>query len=123
MWSKWSSCDRAHTQRRRRRCENPTTAGGVCVGDKLEIRKCSYAEAGPIVNKGPLPEFAWGSWSEWNEWGVCSCPANQRQRIRHCIGRECSGCGVEFGECERRCVNERWWSDWSEWMEGGRTSQ
>ncbi|ETN79105.1 hypothetical protein NECAME_10022, partial [Necator americanus] len=37
---------------------------------------------------------------------------------RHCIGWECSGCGVDHGTCERRCVTERWWSDWSEWFSG-----
>ncbi|EYB84002.1 hypothetical protein Y032_0324g2519 [Ancylostoma ceylanicum] len=96
--------------------------GKYCSGTHAQSRRCNHTKSKlPDSTSGAganLPEFMWGSWSGWNEWGVCSCPAYQRHRTRYCVGWECSGCGVEYGPCERRCVTERWWSDWSEWING-----
>uniref|UniRef100_A0A0K0DDS3 Attractin n=1 Tax=Angiostrongylus cantonensis TaxID=6313 RepID=A0A0K0DDS3_ANGCA len=59
-----------------------------------------------------------GGWTNWSNWSSCEQRITQRRRrrcenpapvlrIRHCFGKECSGCGIDYGSCERRCVNER----------------
>ncbi|WKX98294.1 hypothetical protein Q1695_013736 [Nippostrongylus brasiliensis] len=121
-WSKWSVCARNSREKRRRRCENAFTKSTSCTGPSMEQRNCTDRTTQLGKSQKPsrsfLPEFIWGLWSEWNEWGICSCPANVRQRNRYCIGHECSGCHIEYGKCERLCITERWWSDWSEWVQG-----
>ncbi|KJH53077.1 hypothetical protein DICVIV_00762 [Dictyocaulus viviparus] len=124
-WSNWSPCREQpeFTQRRRRRCNGPLLVGSNCHGERTETRKCTHTNqmttSSTSIVKQTLPEFVWGSWTEWNEWAECSCPANQRQRYRHCVGWECSGCNVQYGSCDRRCVTERWWTNWSKWIDNG----
>ncbi|KAK6009829.1 hypothetical protein OSTOST_25213, partial [Ostertagia ostertagi] len=73
-WSNWSPCERKRFQRRRRRCESALRIDTVCLGEKVQKRKCDQTQlrrSNTPVNpiNTTLPEFVWGSWSDWNEWG------------------------------------------------------
>lgn len=125
-WNEWGVCSCPANQRRRWgsiSMRAPESSGSYARIEHCNLQwfssKAQFSLTRDIYSKSHLPlpfihletrhQHLNGCW-EWFD---------MHYRTRHCVGWECSGCGVEYGACERRCVTERWWSDWSEWI-GGR---
>jgi len=127
-WSEWGACSvhcGAGERRRHRLCAAPVPAHGgrSCIGVDLDKEACHGGACQDRAKNQPDPELDTSVWSPWSEWSLCSadCGRGFRSRRRQCSSsssRRCSGCDIEYSECEERRCKDLMSdiTDWTPWV-------